>query len=110
MSARRILPGTVLILLTPLIGLAQPPARQWQDGEILSRKTVLVGRTSLRSEYVYRVRGSNCRFLVESDTALQLDLFQPMKFSIGRRHILIQDADGQERQTYILQKATPRRH
>jgi hypothetical protein len=109
MSARRVLLGTVLILLTPLMGLAQPPGRLWQDGEILSRKTVLVGRTSLRSEYVYRVRGSNGRYLVVSDTALQLDLFQPMRFSIGRRHILIQDADGQERRTQILQKATLRR-
>jgi hypothetical protein len=109
MSARRILLGAVLILLTPLMGLAEAQGRLWQDGEILSRKTVLVGRTSLRSEYVYRVRGSNCRYLVVSDTALQLDLFQPMKFSIGRRHILIQDADGQEHRTQILQKDTLRR-
>jgi hypothetical protein len=110
MSARRILLGVVLTLLTPIMGLAETPGRLWQDGEILSRKTVLVGRTSLRNEYVYRVRGANCRYVVVSDTALQLDLLQPMKFSIGRRHILIQDVDGQERRTHILQKAGPRRH
>jgi hypothetical protein len=109
MSRRRIAPGIVFILLAPLAALAGTPSRLWQDGELLSRKTVPAGRTFLRNQYVYRLRGSNCRYLVVSDTALQLDLFVPMKFSIGRRHIFIQDADGQERPAHILQKAAPRR-
>lgn len=109
MSGRHISLGIALILLAPFVGLAGTPDRLWQDGELLSRKTVPVGRTFLRNQYVYRLRGSNVRYLVVSDTALQLDLYVPMKFSIERKHVFIQDADGQERRAHILQKATPHR-
>jgi len=98
--------GAVLILLTPLMGLAEAQGRLWQDGEILSRKTVPIGRTFLKNRYVYRVRGSDCRYIVVAKTPLQLDLYVPMRFSAGRNHIFIQDADGQERKAQILQKAT----
>jgi hypothetical protein len=109
MSGRHNWLGLALILLAPVPGLAGTPARLWQDGELLSRKTVPAGRTFLRNHYVYRVRGFNCRYLVVSDTALQLGLYVPMKFSIERRHIFIQDTDGLEHRANILQKATPHR-
>jgi hypothetical protein len=109
MTGRQISLGIVFLLLAPL-ARAGTEGRFWQDGELLSRKTVPVGRTFLRKQYVYRVRGFNCRYLVVSKTPLQLDLYEPMKFAAVRRHIFIQDADGQEREAQILQKATHPRH
>jgi hypothetical protein len=105
MAGRHISLSIILILLAPF-ALAGTQDRLWQEGELLSRKTVPVGRTYVRKQYVYRVRGSNCRYLVVSDTALQLDLFVPMKFSTDHRRIFIQDADGKERVAQILQRAT----
>jgi hypothetical protein len=109
MSGRQIALGIAFVLLVPLQGLTGTPNRLWQDGEILSRKTVPVGRTFLRNRFVYRVRGLNCWYLVVSDTPLQLDLLVPMKFSTDRRQIFIRDADGKERKAHILQKTTTAR-
>jgi hypothetical protein len=41
---------------------------------------------------------------VVSDEPLKLDLHVPMRFTVTRRHLLIQDVDGSERRTAILQK------
>ena len=108
MSGRHISLGMVLLLLAPFVGPAETPARLWQDGELLSRKTVPMGRTFLRNRFVYRVRASNRRYVVVCDAPLQLDLYVPMKFAIERRHIFIQDADGKERRAHILRDAPPR--
>jgi len=105
MRGRRIALAVAILLIAPAVGLFGATGRTWQDGELLSRKTVPMGRTFLRNQYVYRVRGLNCDYLVVSQTPLQLDLYVPMKFSADRRHILIQDADGQERKVHILQRA-----
>jgi hypothetical protein len=105
MRGRQIALGAVLMVLTTA-ALLGAPSRSWQDGELLSRKTVPLGRTFVKKLYVYRVRGLNREYLVESETPLQLDLFVPMKFSPDRRQILIQDADGNERKVRILQRAS----
>jgi hypothetical protein len=81
------------------------PGRSWQDGELLSRKTVFIGRTFQNNRYVYRVRGLNREYVVESETPLQLGLYTPMKFSPDGRQILIQDADGNERRVHVLRRA-----
>jgi hypothetical protein len=106
MSGRQITLCIAFVLLAPLQVLAGAPTRLWQDGELVSRKTVPLGRTFLKNEYVYRVRGSNCRYVVVSKTPLQLDLYVPIKFSASRKHIFIQDADGHELKAQILEKAT----
>jgi hypothetical protein len=93
------------LLLAPAVAVSGTNDRNWQDGELLSRKTVPLGRTFVRNEYVYRVRGLNREYLVVSETPLQLDLFVPIKFSADRRQILIQDADGHEHKVRILQRA-----
>ena len=72
--------GALLMLTSAAAGLWAAPARTWQDGELLSRRTVPMGRTFLKNRYVYRVRGLNREYLVESDIPLQLDLYVPMKF------------------------------
>jgi len=106
MRGRRIALGAVLMLLVSAKALSAAPARSWQDGELLSRRTVAVGRSFLKNHYIYRVRGLNREYVVESDTPLQLNLYVPMKFSADRRQILIQDADGNERKVRILQRAS----
>jgi hypothetical protein len=93
------------MLLVSAKALSAAPARSWQDGELLSRRTVAMGR-SFKNRYIYRVRALNREYVVESDTPLQLNLYVPMKFSPDRRQILIQDADGNERKVRILQRAS----
>jgi hypothetical protein len=105
MHGRQIALAVVIVLLTPLAALGGGPGRSWQDGELLSRKTVPIGRTFLRNAYVYRVRGLNQEYLVMSETPLELDLYVPMKFSRDHRQILIQDAGGNERKVQILRRA-----
>jgi hypothetical protein len=105
MLGRGIALGVGLIILTSAGAFAGAPDR-WQDGELLSRKTVLMGRTFLKNRYVYRVRGLNREYLVESESPLQLDLYVPMKFSPDHRQILIRDADGNQRKVRILQRAS----
>lgn len=106
MPGRRIALGAVFVLLVSTRALSAAPSRSWQDGELLSRKTVPIGRTFLKNRYVYRVRGLNREYVVESDTPLQLNLYVPMKFCRDHRQIFIQDADGNERKVRILQRAS----
>ena len=105
MVGRLAVAGILLALLVPASLDAAVVPRRWQEGEILSRKTVSTGRTYVHKQYVYRVKALNRSYLVVSDTALQLDLFVPMRFSADRRHLFIQDADGQECKAAILQVA-----
>ena len=106
MSWRHVVFGAVFGLLAAAVAVSAAPTRSWQDGELLSRRTVPMGRTFVKNRYVYRVRGLNREYVVESDTPLQLDLFVPMKFSQDGRQILIQDADGNQRKVRILQRAS----
>ena len=103
-SGRRSGLTLALFFTASLVALAGAPIRPWQDGELLSRKTVPVGRTFLKNQYVYRVRSFHCEYLVVANTPLQLDLYTPMKFSAVRNGIFIQDSDGAERKVRILQK------
>ena len=96
----------VLLLAAPVGSLSAAEARSWQDGELLSRKTVPMGRTFLHNRYVYRVRSLNRDYLVVAETPLHLDLHVPMKFSPAGRQIWIQDADGHEQKVQILQRAS----
>ena len=48
--------------------------------------------------------GGTARYVVVSDVALKLDLHVPMRFAVTRRHLVIQDVDGSEHKTAILQK------
>ena len=106
MFRRHLALGVGILILTSAAVLAGAPGRSWQSGELLSRKTVPMGRTFVKNRYVYRVRGLNREYLVESEEPLQLDLYVPMKFFPDHRQILIQDADGNERKVHILQRAS----
>ena len=106
MFRRHLALGVGILILTLAAVLTGAPGRSWQSGELLSRKTVPMGRTFVKNRYVYRVRGLNREYLVESEAPLQLDLYVPMKFFPDHRQILIQDADGNERKVHILQRAS----
>jgi hypothetical protein len=105
MSGRRLALSLGLFLLASGAALPAETTRTWQQGELLSRKTVPMGRTFLKNRYVYRVRGLNREYLVESETPLTLDLYVPFKFSPDHRQILIQDSEGHEYKVHILQRA-----
>jgi hypothetical protein len=106
MRGRQIALGVVLVFLASAASLAGAPGRSWQDGELLSRKTVPLGRTFVKNRYVYRVRGLNREYVVESETPLEMDLYVPIKISPDRRQILIRDAEGHECKVHILQRAS----
>jgi hypothetical protein len=106
MFRRHLALGVGISILTSAAALAGAASRSWQSGELLSRKTVPMGRTFVKNRYVYRVRGLNREYLVESEAPLQLDLYVPMKFFPDHRQILIKDADGNERKVHILQRAS----
>jgi hypothetical protein len=105
MAGRLPIAAVLFAMLLPASLDAAAVPRRWQDGEILSRKTVSTGRDYVRKQYVYRVKGFNLSYLVVSDIPLHLDLYVPMRFSADRRHLFIQDADGQECKAAILQVA-----
>lgn len=104
MTRRGMLIGIALLGLAQWTTGATSPSRVWQDGELLSRRTVPAGRNTFQNQFVYRVRGGTARYVVVSNEPLKLDLHVPMRFAVTRRHLLIQDVDGSERKTAILQK------
>jgi hypothetical protein len=89
---------------------ATPHSRVWKDGELVSRRTVPVGRNTFQNQFVYRVQGGTARYVVVSDEPLKLDLHVPMRFTVSRKHLVIQDLDGSERETAILRKLANMSH
>jgi hypothetical protein len=93
-----------LLVPAPLAAGSNSTTHHWQEGEILSRKTVPVGHGGLRYRYVYRLRGRNARYIVASDEPLKLDLMVPVKFAPLRRHLLIQDSEGKEYKVWMMER------
>jgi hypothetical protein len=79
--------------------------RLWQEGELISRKTVPADRHTPRNRYLYRVKGLDVRYRVVLDEPVNLDLHVPMRFSVGRKHLFIEDAAGQVSKATILERA-----
>ena len=102
--------SVALLGLTQWTASANSHDRVWQDGELVSRKTVPVGHNTFQNQFVYRVQGGTARYVVVSDEPLKLDLHVPMRFTISRRHLVIQDVDGSERETAILRKLANMSH
>ena len=104
MTRRGMLIGIALLGLTQWTIAATSQDRVWQEGVLVSRRTVPSGRNSPQNQFVYRVRGGTARYMVVSNEPLKLDLHVPMRFAVTRRHVVIQDVDGREHKTAILQK------
>ena len=94
--------GVALLGLTQWTARATSIDRVWQEGELVSRKTVPVGHDIFRNQFIYRVQGGSTRYVVASDEPLKLDLHVPMRFTVGRRHVVIRDLDGHEHKTDLL--------
>ena len=110
MTRRGMLIGIALLGLTQWTASANSHDRVWQDGELVSRKTVPVGHNTFQNQFVYRVQGGTARYVVVSDEPLKLDLHVPMRFTVSRKHLVIQDLDGSERETAILRKLANMSH
>jgi len=95
-----------LALLLPARLTAGPDTtpHRWQEGELVSRKTIPVGHGGLRYKYVYRLLGSDARYIVAAKQPLKLDLMVPVKFAPLRRHLLIQDSDGRECKVSMVER------
>ena len=105
---RRFLPIAFLLLaLLPAALPANSGTRpgQWQEGEILSRKTVLPGNHGNRTRYVYRIRSGNLEYTVRFDQPLSAAPYVPLKFSVNRKHMVVKDADGSELRAAILNRS-----
>jgi hypothetical protein len=93
------------LLLPARLGAApDPTAHRWEEGLLVSRKSVDVGRGGIRHKYVYRLRGTAARYIVAANKPLKLDLMVPVKFTKVRRHLLIQDADGKECKVSMVER------
>ena len=104
MTRRGMLIGIALLGLSKWTAGATSNDRVWLDGVLVSRRSVPPGRHAPQRQFVYRVRGGTVRYVVVSDVPLKLDLHVPMRFTLTRRHLVIQDLDGSERKTAILRK------
>jgi len=104
MTRRGMLIGIALLTFTQWAVSATSHDRVWQDGVLVSRRTVPVGRNTFQNQFIYRVRGGTARYMVVSNEPLKLDLHVPMRFAVTRRHLVIQDVDGSEHKTAIVQK------
>jgi hypothetical protein len=98
----------VLLLLLPSpVALAASGTRiqHWQEGEILSRKTITPGHHHSRTCYVYRIKSGGVQYVARFDQPLSLAPYAPLKLAVGRRHLFVQDADGSELKASILRKS-----
>lgn len=100
---------TVFLLLMALLLPARLTAgtdlteHRWQEGELVSRKTITLDG-GFRHRYVYRLRGGDTQYVVSAKEPLKLDLLVPVKFTAQRRHLLIVDSDGKECKVSMIRK------
>lgn len=96
------------LALPAALSAASGTQRQlWQEGEILSRRTIPPGHHRSRTRYVYRIKGGGMQYMARFDQPLSVAPYAPLKFSVDRRHLFVQDADGSEKQASLLKKSEP---
>jgi hypothetical protein len=109
MSRFQLIPFLLLGLLLPasLPAASDVPGPHWQDGEILSRRTITPGHHNNQTRYVYRIKGGGLQYTVRLDRPLAMALYTPMKFAVSHKHLVVQDTDGSELKANILKKSEP---
>ena len=101
-------PITLVLLIPLLLPVASAAGNQrWQEGEILSRKTIAPGRHHSQPRYVYRIKADGMQYVARFDRPLSVPPYEPLKFSVARRHLFVQDADGSELKAPLLRKSEP---
>jgi hypothetical protein len=96
---------SLAFLIPALLTAGTDPKYHWQDGEIISRKTIPAGGSGIQYEYVYRLRGSGTHYVVIAKEPLKVGLRTPVKYAPLRRHIVIQDSDGRECKVRIRERS-----
>ena len=81
------------------------PSPRWQEGEILSRKTILPSHHHTQTRYVYCIRSGGVEYTARFDRPLAMRTYAPVKLSVRRKHILVQDADGSQQKASILMRS-----
>lgn len=81
--------------------------QHWQEGEILSRKTVGPSRHHAQPRYIYRIKADGMQYVARFDRPLSVPPYEPLKFSVARRHLFVRDADGSELKASLLHKSEP---
>ncbi|HEY2012902.1 MAG TPA: hypothetical protein VGH38_05340 [Bryobacteraceae bacterium] len=94
----------VLVVPAPLAAGTKIAPHRWQEGELISRKTIPTGSPGMEYKYVYRLRSSDAHYVIVAKEPLKVNLQVPIKFATGRRHVVIQDSDGQERKVSLRKK------
>ncbi len=100
------------LLLVFLVPAALPAASDttlphWQEGEILSRRTIGPNHHNTHIRYIYRIKGGALQYTARFDQPLSVAQYAPLKFAVSHRHMLVQDADGSELKASILKKSEP---
>lgn len=97
------------LLLIPVLPTALPAAggTHWLEGEVLSRKTLTPDHHHTQTRYVYHIRGGGMQYTARFDHPLSVGLYEPLKFAVSRRHLVVQDTDGSELKASILRKSEP---
>lgn len=105
----RLIPVSLLLLLPFTWPLAASglDGQHWQDGEILSRRTIGPGHHHPHARYVYRIKSGGMQYVARFDQPLSLSQYAPLKIAVERRHLLVQDADGSEFKASILKRSEP---
>src|SRR5215469_7237741 len=100
--------AALFLLLLPFAAkmeaASETPNRHWQEGEILSRKTIPPSRRHSRKRYVYRIKNGSVQYTAQSDEPLSLLPHTPLEFSIAHRHLFVREANGLEWKSSILKK------
>lgn len=94
-----------LLLPASLTAGSNSTKLHWQEGEILSRKTIPSGHSGIRYQYLYRLRGGDAHYVVVAKEPLNVELQTPMKYAPLRRHILIRDTDGRECKVRVVERS-----
>jgi len=79
--------------------------QKWQEGEILSRRTIAASPRNPRTRYVYRIKSGAMQYVARFNQPLSVTPYAPLKFSVARRHLWVQDADGSEQKAAILKRS-----
>jgi hypothetical protein len=80
-------------------------ALRWQDGEVVSRKTIPARRTGLDYKYIYRLRAGDARYVVSTREPLNVELMAPVRFAPQGRSLVIQDADGKSCKADLIKRS-----
>ncbi|HLK66579.1 MAG TPA: hypothetical protein VKU19_24260 [Bryobacteraceae bacterium] len=76
----------------------------WQSGQIVSMKEEVSDQDSNWTSYVYRLHGRDHTYTLVSSAPLKAYIHSTVKFAVEKNIVYIQDVDGKQRKTCILEQ------